>query len=101
MLSHEPVLRLGIFLGVLPALLALERLIPWRQARPLGRRRWPANLGLAVLGALLVRAVMPAAAVGAALWAEARGWGLLVVRPDVETADCAVQAAKGRLAGRP
>ncbi len=25
----------------------------------------------------------------------------LVVRPDVETAGCAVQAAKGRLAGRP
>ncbi|MCB4823833.1 sterol desaturase family protein [Roseicella aerolata] len=77
MLPHEPVLRLGIFLGVLLALLALEQLIPWRRARPLGRRRWPANLGLAVLGALLVRAVMPAAAVGAALWAEARGWGLL------------------------
>lgn len=79
MLQHEPIIRLGAFLGVLLALLALERLWPWRGGRgaALGARRWPANLGLAALGALLVRAAVPAAAVGAALWAEARGGGLL------------------------
>jgi sterol desaturase/sphingolipid hydroxylase (fatty acid hydroxylase superfamily) len=77
MLQHEPAIRLGVFLGVLLVLLALERLVPWRREHPLGMRRWPANLGLALIGALLVRAVVPAAAVGAALWAEARGLGLL------------------------
>jgi sterol desaturase/sphingolipid hydroxylase (fatty acid hydroxylase superfamily) len=77
MLQHELAIRLGVFLGVLLALLALERLIPWRRERPLGLRRWPGNIGLAVAGSLLVRAVVPAAAVGAALWAEGRGLGLL------------------------
>jgi sterol desaturase/sphingolipid hydroxylase (fatty acid hydroxylase superfamily) len=77
MLQHEPSLRLGVFLGTLLTLLALERLLPWGHARPLGPRRWPGNLGLAVAGALLVRALVPAAAVGAAAWAGARGLGLI------------------------
>src|SRR3954470_514614 len=77
MLQHEPAIRLGAFLGVLLTLLALERLIPWGHARPLGLRRWPGNIGLAFAGSLLVRAVVPAAAVGAAAWAERRGLGLL------------------------
>ncbi|MBK1658661.1 sterol desaturase family protein [Paracraurococcus ruber] len=77
MLAHEPAIRLGASLGLLILLLALERLIPWRRDRPLGIRRWPGNVGLAVAGALLLRALMPAAAIGAAFWAEARGIGLL------------------------
>jgi sterol desaturase/sphingolipid hydroxylase (fatty acid hydroxylase superfamily) len=77
MLQHEPAIRLGVFLGVLAVLLAVERWRPWRAGRPLGLRRWPANLGLAALGAGLVRLAVPAAAVGAAAWAEARGLGLL------------------------
>mgnify|MGYP002785523141 FL=1 len=76
MLAHEAGIRLGVFLAVLLALIALERVRPWRAVRPLGMRRWPHNLGLAVLGSVLVRAVVPAAAVGAALWAEGRGIGL-------------------------
>jgi sterol desaturase/sphingolipid hydroxylase (fatty acid hydroxylase superfamily) len=77
MLQHEPTLRLGVFLGVLLTLLVLERLLPWGHARPLGRRRWAGNFGLAFAGALLVRAVVPAAAVGTAAWVEARGLGLV------------------------
>ncbi|MFC7473771.1 sterol desaturase family protein [Dankookia sp. GCM10030260] len=76
MLQHEPAIRLGVFLGVLLTLLALERLLPWGHARTLGLRRWPGNIGLAFVGSLLVRAVAPAAAVGAAVWAEGRGLGL-------------------------
>ena len=48
MLQHEPTIRLGVFLGVLLTLLALERLMPWGHARPLGLRRWPGNIGLAL-----------------------------------------------------
>ncbi|MFZ4407486.1 MAG: sterol desaturase family protein [Paracraurococcus sp.] len=77
MLQHEPTIRLGVFLGGLILLLALERLRPWGHPRPLGLRRWPGNIGLAFAGSLLVRAVVPAAAVGAAAWAEGRGLGLL------------------------
>jgi sterol desaturase/sphingolipid hydroxylase (fatty acid hydroxylase superfamily) len=73
-MPHEPAIRLGIFVGVLAALLLAERLRPWRRASP---ARWPGNLGLALLGVLAVRATVPAAAVGAAFWAEARGLGLL------------------------
>ncbi len=76
MLEHEAAIRLAVFLGVLLALVVLERLRPWRAVRPLGMRRWPANLGLALTGSLLVRALVPAAAVGAAVWAEGRGLGL-------------------------
>ena len=77
MMQHEPLIRLGAFLGVLVAMLMLERVLPWRLSGPLGARRWPANIGLAMLGAGLVRLTVPAAAVGVARWAEARGIGLL------------------------
>ena len=85
MMQHEPLVRLVAFLGVLLAMLALEWALPWRPRKTagtapggrLGAWRWPSNLGLAMLGAGLVRLTVPAAAVGAALWAEAGGHGLL------------------------
>lgn len=40
-------------------------------------RRWVTNLAMVVVSSVLLRIVFPAAAVGAALWAEANGWGLL------------------------
>jgi sterol desaturase/sphingolipid hydroxylase (fatty acid hydroxylase superfamily) len=49
-----------------------------RRPRSIGRaKRWPHNLGIAALNALIVRIVFPVAAVGAAFAAESRGWGLL------------------------
>jgi len=77
MTLSEPTLRLAAFLGVLALLLLAERLAPWGHPRPLGLRRWPGNIGLAVLGSALVRFTVPAAAVGAAAYAESRGIGLL------------------------
>src|SRR3546814_8645724 len=48
-----------------------------RRSQVLGRwRRWPANLGMAALNALVVRLLAPGAVIGAALWAEATGFGL-------------------------
>jgi sterol desaturase/sphingolipid hydroxylase (fatty acid hydroxylase superfamily) len=76
-LAVEPALRLSAFLGVLLAMAGWEVLAP-RRTRKLPRRsRWPANLGIVVLNTVLVRLLFPAAAVGVALAAEARGWGLL------------------------
>ncbi len=77
MLSHEPTIRLAAFLGILAALILAERLWPWAVARPLGARRWWGNLGLLAVGTVLIRLVVPAAAMGAAFWAQARAWGLL------------------------
>lgn len=77
MLAAEPAIRLGAFLGALAALLLAERVFARGLARPLSWRRWPANLALPVIGSALVRLMAPAGAVGAALWAEAEGVGLL------------------------
>lgn len=69
-------LRGGIFFGVLAALMLLERLLPGPNPSPARRSRWPANLGLVLLDTLLARVVLPAGAVGAALWAQQKGVGV-------------------------
>jgi sterol desaturase/sphingolipid hydroxylase (fatty acid hydroxylase superfamily) len=49
-----------------------------RRALTVGRlARWPSNLGIVVVDALLVRLLVPTAAVGAALYAAGQGIGLL------------------------
>lgn len=76
----EPLLRLGIFAGVFALMAGLEVVLPQRRLRVDRRRRWPTNLGLAVTGSVLVRLMAmlaaPLVAVGAALLAAERGWGL-------------------------
>jgi sterol desaturase/sphingolipid hydroxylase (fatty acid hydroxylase superfamily) len=73
----EGTLRLTVFVALFGALALAEATAP-RRVRALPRRaRWPANLGLSVLGALLVRLLLPTAAVGLAELARQRGWGLL------------------------
>jgi sterol desaturase/sphingolipid hydroxylase (fatty acid hydroxylase superfamily) len=75
-LHAEPLIRLAAFAGVFALMAAWEVLAP-RRAQSLPRaRRWPSNLGILALDAALVRVLFPVAAVGAALWAEARGIGL-------------------------
>lgn len=76
MLVHEPTLRLAVFLGIMAVLLIAERLAPWRVDRPLGARRWLHNIGLLAVGSVAVRLVVPAAAMGAAIWAQSREIGL-------------------------
>jgi sterol desaturase/sphingolipid hydroxylase (fatty acid hydroxylase superfamily) len=79
LLAHEPVIRLGAFLGVLAVMASWEVLAP-RRRQAVGRgTRWTGNLGIVVLDSLFVRLVFPTAAVGVALIAETRGWGLLHV----------------------
>lgn len=76
---NEATLRLAAFVGVFTALAVWEALSP-RKGRPQARLgRWPTNLGLSVLNTVVLRVLFPAAAVGAALWAAERGWGLFNV----------------------
>jgi sterol desaturase/sphingolipid hydroxylase (fatty acid hydroxylase superfamily) len=75
-LPHEPVVRLACFTGVLLLMAAWELLAPRRQLRISRPVRWFSNLGLVVLDNVAVRLLIPAGAVGAALLAEQRGWGL-------------------------
>jgi sterol desaturase/sphingolipid hydroxylase (fatty acid hydroxylase superfamily) len=73
------VIRLGAFAGIFAAMALWELLAP-RRRQVIGRLgRWPSNLSIVVLDTLLVRFIFPVAAVGGALLAETRGWGLFQV----------------------
>src|SRR5262249_37651198 len=77
LLTQEPALRVICFVGVLAAMAAWESWAP-RRPRAVSRlRRWPGNLGGVVIGTLLLRLLLPFTAVGVAVLAEQRGWGLL------------------------
>jgi sterol desaturase/sphingolipid hydroxylase (fatty acid hydroxylase superfamily) len=73
----EPVLRLSLFVAVLLAMGAWEALAPWRETTIGRSRRWPGNLGIMAIDTVVVRVLAPSDAVGVALIAEGRGWGLL------------------------
>lgn len=76
MLAYEPFVRLAAFIGVF-ALMALWELLAPRRRQTIGRRvRWPNNIAIVVIDTVVVRILFPTAAVGLALIAEARGWGL-------------------------
>lgn len=76
-MSAEPWIRVASFVVVF-ALVAIWELAAPRRPQSIGRRvRWPGNLGIVVIDALLVRLLFPTAAVGFALVAETREWGLL------------------------
>ncbi len=77
LLAHEPALRLGAFLGVFALMALAEALAPRRRRDFARRQRWPANLGIVVIDTLLLRLVFPTAAVGVAMIAAARGFGVL------------------------
>jgi len=76
----EPVIRLGSFLLIFAALAVIELFHP-RLERPemmaaLKTRRWLTNVGMLVVSSISLRLIFPAAAMGAALWAETQGLGL-------------------------
>ncbi len=76
-LASEPVLRLSVFFGIFAAMILWEVLAP-RRPQTQGRlSRWPNNIGIAILNTLLLRLLIPTAAVGLAFIAAERGWGLL------------------------
>jgi sterol desaturase/sphingolipid hydroxylase (fatty acid hydroxylase superfamily) len=76
-LSYEPAIRLGAFVLVFVLLAAGEALVPRRSRAVTRRWRWPTNITLVVLNTVLVRTALPVTAVGMAVIAEQRGWGLL------------------------
>jgi sterol desaturase/sphingolipid hydroxylase (fatty acid hydroxylase superfamily) len=75
-MQNEGTIRLSIFLGVLVAMACWEIAVPRRALSQSKWRRWGSNLGIVVLDTLVVRVMFPVLAVGAAVWAEQKGWGL-------------------------
>jgi sterol desaturase/sphingolipid hydroxylase (fatty acid hydroxylase superfamily) len=74
--AYEPLIRLGTFAGVFVAMAVWELLTP-RRPQAIGRNwRWPNNLGVVLVDALLVRVLLPVTTIGVALVSEARGIGL-------------------------
>ena len=76
LINHEPAVRLGFFAGVLALMAAWEALAPRRPHTAARPARWLSNLGLVALDTIVVRLLVPLGAVGMALLAEERGWGL-------------------------
>jgi sterol desaturase/sphingolipid hydroxylase (fatty acid hydroxylase superfamily) len=75
-LANEPMLRLAVFLGVLVAMAGWELAAPRRRQDIPRVIRWTNNLALVVVDTVILRLTVPILAVGLALMAEERGWGL-------------------------
>ncbi len=84
LLANEPVVRMVFFLGVLGAMAIWELSAPRRRIEIPRVVRWTNNLGMVVLDTLIVRFTYPVAAVGLALLADQKGWGLfnMIDAPD-------------------
>jgi sterol desaturase/sphingolipid hydroxylase (fatty acid hydroxylase superfamily) len=77
--AHEPYIRLATFGGVFIVMAVWEFIVP-RRKQAIGRGwRWPNNLGIVAANTLLVRILFPTTAVGLALLAQTRGFGLFNV----------------------
>ncbi len=74
--SLEIVVRVGSYAVVFAGMALWEWFAP-RRMLTVGRRpRWPGNLGILAVDIVAVRLLVPTAAVGVALIAAERGWGL-------------------------
>jgi sterol desaturase/sphingolipid hydroxylase (fatty acid hydroxylase superfamily) len=76
-LDTELLIRTSAFALVFAAMALWEIAAP-RRGLAVGRKpRWASNLGILLVDVVAVRILIPTAAVGAALFAAGRGWGLL------------------------
>ncbi|MCO4846789.1 MAG: sterol desaturase family protein [Yoonia sp.] len=79
-LENEFVIRLGVFLGLFVVLALVERVLPRRQMDRAKARRWLTNWAMSFVNILALRLValaLPFLAIGAALDAQANGFGVL------------------------
>src|SRR4051812_4520647 len=78
--ASEAIVRVAVFVTVFSLLAGFElwspRLERGEMLGALKSRRWLTNVGLVIASSALLRLVFPAAAVGAAAFAAARGIGL-------------------------
>lgn len=74
---NETFIRLACFLSIFTAIVLWEISLPRRERKVSRWARWPSNLAIVVLNTLLLRVLIPTAAVGVALGMEAQNWGLL------------------------
>ncbi len=79
-MENEAVIRLIAFLAIFGSMAAFELWSPRLEREELRgalkSRRWFTNLSILVVASLCARLLFPAAAVGTAIFAAERGWGL-------------------------
>ncbi|MFH1117899.1 MAG: sterol desaturase family protein [Pseudomonadota bacterium] len=75
-MENEPIIRLGCFLGIFLAVALGELAAPRRRLTTSRVSRWFANIGIVVINTALVRLLFPVAAVGIAVIAAQKHWGL-------------------------
>lgn len=78
-MENEALIRFTVFLGLFAILATLEAVLPRRLRSQPRRARWVTNWSVTVLNTVTLRLLafaLPLLAVGAALDAEAQGWGL-------------------------
>jgi len=75
-LGNEVPIRLSFFFGVFIVIAVWELVSPRRVLTVSKVVRWGNNLGLVIFNSILLRLLFPAAAVGVAVLAIDRGWGL-------------------------
>ena len=76
LIANEPSIRLGVFLSILVVMMLLEVLAPKRKLTCNKPYRWVNNISLVAFNTLLLRLVIPAGAVGVALYCEQYSVGL-------------------------
>ena len=79
LLANEPLIRMTLFLGILGVMAIWEVALPRRRREIPRLIRWTNNFGVVVLDTVLVRLAFPIVAVGMAILAAERGWGLFNV----------------------
>jgi len=77
LLTNATAIRLGSFAGILLVMAFWEVLAPRRKLTRSKTTRWINNLALTIANTLLARLLLPTAAVGVALVATGKGWGVL------------------------
>jgi sterol desaturase/sphingolipid hydroxylase (fatty acid hydroxylase superfamily) len=76
-LGQAGAIRLGFFAGVFVLVAVCELLAPRRVLNTSKMRRWITNLGITFLNTAILRVVLPAGALGMAVLAQERNWGIL------------------------
>ena len=79
-MENEAIIRLSVFLGLFTIFAVTEALVPRRPRSQPRSRRWFTNWGIVILDTLTLRLLalaVPLLAVGAAIDAQANGWGLM------------------------
>lgn len=84
LIQHEPQIRMAAFFGIFAVMALWEIFLPRRtksvvDGKPVKTSRWLSHGALTVLNSITLRLIFPAAAVGAALYAEEKGLGLFHV----------------------